>query len=76
MQDLLEQRRQAVKSKEKKQEEERHSLEALVAKAAAVWGEMQGIEAVKGLRDHQVQQLLNLIDQGHNLLLPSEKLNQ
>ena len=61
---------------ESNQEEERHSLEALVAKAAAVWGEMQGIEAVQGQRDHQVQQLLSFIEQGHNLLLPSEQLSR
>ncbi len=73
---MVQQRSEAVDAMEKSQEEERHSLGTLVARAAAVWGEMQGMEAFQSQRDHQVQQLFSLIEKGHKLLLPSEKLTQ
>ena len=61
---------------EKDQERDRCSLETLVSEAAAVWSDMQSMDTLQNQREHQAQQLLSLIEEGHKLLLPSKELSQ
>ena len=59
---------------EKTQEEEQQSLELLCLKASEVWDEVQNVLASQSQFQHQVKQVLDLIEEGKKLLKPSKEL--
>lgn len=70
----MQEREEAIKEVEAKQECERQSLEDLVTQANSVWEEVQDAVSLKDQSNLQVKHLVDLLEDGRNLLKPSQEL--
>lgn len=71
---MMQERKQAVEEIKKQQDKEQRSLKDLVSQSASVWAEVQNAIALQEQSDLQVRQLLDLIEEGGKLLIPSQDL--
>ena len=71
---VVEEKLLAVQEMERKHKEEESVLEQLAVDAGTVWDEVQNAVNLQGQSHHRVQQLLDLAQEGHKLLKPSEEL--
>lgn len=70
----MDKKQQAVREMEQKHADEKSSLKQLSQEATAVWEEVGGALSLQSQIQHQVQQLLDLIQEGQKLLHPSQEL--